>query len=95
MSAPISIALCGMPRIEQRELWERAIDFIALNDEPTDFDFKNVRNYTGVILVSEMLQVSQEKVARAVLRVRRAERRREQEFEKALLAGRPRRRRKR
>lgn len=55
------------------QAWDKAIDFITLNDEPLEVDFQSIRGYTTVILVSEIFGVNEKRVARAVLKRRRFE----------------------
>lgn len=62
---------------ELREPWQRAICFIARNDEPNDFEFSNIRGYVSTICVAETFfgddGAGPEYVARAVLKLRRKE----------------------
>lgn len=51
--------------------WHRAIQFIALNDDPADLNYRNVLGYMTVILTAETFRVHVAKVARAVVRARR------------------------
>lgn len=57
-------------------LWERAICFIALNDDPGGsgaYDVVLVSAMISVTMVAEIFQVPRAKVARAVIRRRRKE----------------------
>ncbi len=73
MSYPIQ------PRL--KDAWDRAIAFIAYNDDdagPDALGLYTVRSYTTVVLVSETFQVHVEKVARAVIKLRRAREKKDQ-----------------
>jgi hypothetical protein len=56
-----------------KPLFDRAVNFIAFNDEPGDLSFKSVRGYISTITVAETLGIHVEMVARAVVKKRRAE----------------------
>lgn len=67
-------------RPQMKEAWNRAIAFIAYNDDdgaPDALDFRQVCSYISVILTAETFHVHVEKVARAVLKLRRAAKKRE------------------
>lgn len=54
----------------KRASYRDAIDFIALNDEPTIMDVEEVHALASVLLVASIFGTSQERVARDVVRLR-------------------------
>lgn len=39
--------------VTMKSMYDKAISFVALNDEPTDFSLENIAGYTTVLLISE------------------------------------------
>lgn len=54
-----------------KEAWERAIYFIAFNDDPDCLNYREICGYISTICIAETFRVHTQKVARAVLRLRR------------------------
>lgn len=63
----------------KRASYRDGVDFIAMNDEPTDLDPEDVELYTTVQMLAQLFAVPTERVAADVVRLRkrvlRAERR--------------------
>ena len=55
-----------------RPSYRAGVAFIALNDEPMDNNLESIACYVTVVMLSEMTGVPTDKIARAVLRVRKA-----------------------
>jgi hypothetical protein len=53
------------------EAFKRGVEFIAYNDEPADLNFQSVQSYISTITLSETLRVGTDRIARAVLKLRR------------------------
>lgn len=56
----------------KRASYRHAVEFIALNDEPTILDADAMTYYATVMLVADLFDVSTERVARNVVRYRNA-----------------------
>ena len=63
----------GTPRFNPYTHYDRAVDFIALNDEPGCLRVKEVADSVSVITVSEAFGVPAIKVAREIVRIRKFE----------------------
>jgi len=51
--------------------YNRAIEFIAFNDEPGESDFEVLTGYISVMCAAEILQVTLERIVTDVLDMRR------------------------
>ncbi len=59
--------------MNRNEAIKRAVEFIALNDEPTDFEEDSIAYYLSTICASTALQIPQHQLAQKILRLRRKE----------------------
>lgn len=59
-------------KVDPADLYVRGVEFIALNDEPELLDAKQVERQISTVTVSEVLNVPAKRVARDVVRVRKA-----------------------
>lgn len=62
----------------KRASYRHGIDWIALNDDPNDMEVKSVRTYISVLMLADLFNVTEERVAADVVKVR--EQVREQEL---------------
>lgn len=56
-----------------RPSYKRAVEFVALNDEPSDYDEDSISGYISTIAVAVAFGKDPMEVAQAVLRVREKE----------------------
>lgn len=55
----------------KRASYRDAVDFVALNDEPSELDEEVVSGLASVVLVASIFDVETERVARDVVRLRK------------------------
>lgn len=54
----------------KRASYREAVQWIAVNDEPTDRDPEDIAYYISTVLISDIFGVTPERVARDVVRAR-------------------------
>lgn len=60
-----------MRKVDSTVIYDRGIEFIALNDEPECVDAKEIRGYISVITLAECLRVPASRIARDVVKFRK------------------------
>ena len=62
----------GTP-VRKKTKYEKALTFVALNDEPEDDNLESITGYVSTILISETFGKECEEIAKEIIKIRKKE----------------------